>query len=275
MSLINEALKKAQKLRDAESAVQGPARPAASPPATPPPPSPPKAPPAAPAPGPEPDYGRVRRSRRRQVPVTPVAIAALVAVTLGGWMLLSGDDGGDVSPPPSSPVVSAPAPVSATATEPAITATPPPARQTPAPSEVTVSLPPPTAPEIPTNRPAIAVTETSGNEAAATPVSPPVVAPVQTTPSPAVVLPERSPQSSRAMATLPANEPDPRVVAFIDRARVTGIRASPSDPKVLMNDRVYRLTDVVDRDLQLRLVAIAPRQLQFEDARGHVYTKSF
>ena len=41
MSLINEALKKAQKLRDAESAVQGPARPAASPPATPPPPSPP------------------------------------------------------------------------------------------------------------------------------------------------------------------------------------------------------------------------------------------
>jgi hypothetical protein len=53
------------------------------------------------------------------------------------------------------------------------------------------------------------------------------------------------------------------------------VRASATDPKVLMNDRVYRLNDVVDRDLQLRIIGIAPRELRFRDARGYVYTKTF
>jgi hypothetical protein len=42
-----------------------------------------------------------------------------------------------------------------------------------------------------------------------------------------------------------------------------------------MNDRVYRIGDVVDRDLGLRLVKVETRRLTFEDARGLSYPKNF
>ncbi len=42
-----------------------------------------------------------------------------------------------------------------------------------------------------------------------------------------------------------------------------------------MNNRVYRLNDMVSQDLRLRITGIAPRRLEFTDPRGYVYTKSF
>jgi hypothetical protein len=68
---------------------------------------------------------------------------------------------------------------------------------------------------------------------------------------------------------------DPRILAYLDAVVVNGIRPSPDDPKVLMNNRVYRARDVVDRELNLRLTGIAPQKLTFEDERGMVYVKSF
>ena len=65
------------------------------------------------------------------------------------------------------------------------------------------------------------------------------------------------------------------VLDYLERARVAGIRVSETDPKVLMNNRVYRLNEVVDRDLQLRVIHIAPRELRFEDPSGHIYRKTF
>lgn len=76
-----------------------------------------------------------------------------------------------------------------------------------------------------------------------------------------------SPGSSRG--------PNPAVLTFLENARVTGVRPSPTDPKVLMNNRVYRLNDVVDGALQLRVTVIESRQLQFTDTAGFVYTKGF
>jgi hypothetical protein len=69
--------------------------------------------------------------------------------------------------------------------------------------------------------------------------------------------------------------PNAAVLAFLENARVTGVRASATDPKVLMNNRVYRLYDTVERALELRVTKITPRELQFTDARGYVYTKAF
>ena len=68
---------------------------------------------------------------------------------------------------------------------------------------------------------------------------------------------------------------DPAVLTYLEETQVTGVRASTTDPKVLMNGRVYRLNDMVERSLQLRVTKIDSRQLQFTDARGFVYTKSF
>lgn len=68
---------------------------------------------------------------------------------------------------------------------------------------------------------------------------------------------------------------DPAVLAFLETAKVTGVRASSTDPKVLMNNRVYRLNDLIDRDLQIRITVITGRELKFTDAQGFVYTKGF
>ncbi|MCC5022502.1 MAG: hypothetical protein J6386_06765 [Candidatus Synoicihabitans palmerolidicus] len=70
--------------------------------------------------------------------------------------------------------------------------------------------------------------------------------------------------------------PSEAVVSYLERSKVTGVRTSATDPKVLMNDRVYRLEEFVDRDLQLRVIAIEPRELKFRDPRGvYVYPKTF
>lgn len=73
----------------------------------------------------------------------------------------------------------------------------------------------------------------------------------------------------------PAPRPDVNVYAFIDQLQVMGVRFSGADSKVLMNDRVYRVNDIVDRNLGLRLAEVAPDRLTFVDANGASYTKNF
>jgi hypothetical protein len=45
------------------------------------------------------------------------------------------------------------------------------------------------------------------------------------------------------------------------------------DSRVLINDRVYRVNEVVDRNLGIRLVKVEPGSLHFVDARGVAYVK--
>lgn len=66
-----------------------------------------------------------------------------------------------------------------------------------------------------------------------------------------------------------------RIADFVDKARVTGIRASDTGSKVLMNDKVYRVNDVVNRNLGLRLVKIESDSLTFADANNATYVKNF
>ena len=66
-----------------------------------------------------------------------------------------------------------------------------------------------------------------------------------------------------------------RIGLYVDKVHVTGIRTSATGSKVLMNDKVYRLNDVVDRLLELRLVKIEPDSLTFADAKGETYVKNF
>ena len=65
----------------------------------------------------------------------------------------------------------------------------------------------------------------------------------------------------------------PKAVAFIDALRIAGVRASSTDSKVLMNDRVYRIGDTVEHVLGLKLTAITAESLTFEDENGARYTR--
>jgi hypothetical protein len=72
-----------------------------------------------------------------------------------------------------------------------------------------------------------------------------------------------------------AREPELHIQLFVDAIRVMGVRSSGGESKVLMNDRVYRVNDIVDRKLVLKLVKVEPELLTFTDPNGMVYTKSF
>jgi hypothetical protein len=68
---------------------------------------------------------------------------------------------------------------------------------------------------------------------------------------------------------------EPKAIAYVESLRVAGIRASTTDSKVLMNDRVYREGDIVEHQLGLRLAVITSGALTFEDERGARYTRNF
>lgn len=340
MSLINEALKKAQKQRQEEAAA-----PPATPVEPPPPIVPPKAPPASPA-GPEPDPAPVRQMRRQNASGGGMKYAVSGAgfvVLLGvGWWMLSGDEnstGEIASAPDTAPAVVAPETSAVTEPEipdklPVAVAEPvaavnPPTTNTP-PVAVVFEEPKPVVPAEtatePTERPVVptpvqepkqmqepartvpvvtapvadepvvvqappAVT-VAASPATSTQPEPVVTEPpaVQPTTPPATRPVASSPRSSAPAtvtiltdddvraATVPASsaaQAQPAVLSYLETAKVTGVRASATDPKVLMNNRVYRLNDIVDSGLQLKITAISSRELQFTDARGYVYTKVF
>jgi hypothetical protein len=266
MSLINDALKKAQKLQTQQ--------------------------PAASAPSPVPAGTRPAQMRavpRRGQPAgferILLGVGALALLLVGGTvgtvlLLRKGE----------TPVVAtAPHPAAADAA-----ATPAPAASAPVTSVAPPMIPPPAA---------AATVSISPARTAASPVPPPITAgaplpdsaPPTPSPQPAVSV-EDNPAPAPAMAeaplpaqvsnpTPPATEPvvsrqpaapkqDYKILSFIDKLKVLGIRAAGSDSKVLMSGRVYRLNDIVDYELGLRLTGVGTTMLTFLDENGVVYTKS-
>ena len=151
-----------------------------------------------------------------------------------------------VTPAAQAPTTTAPAPATAPATLPAaspITSAPSPIMIAP----VIVNAPPPPVELPPAPPPQVAEEPAAATAAAATPAPEPMV------------------EGSLA----------DRINTYVDKVRVTGIRTSESGSKVLMNDHVYRINDIVDRKLGLRLVKIASDSLTFADASGATYVKNF
>ncbi|HEX2851923.1 MAG TPA: hypothetical protein VHO24_01705 [Opitutaceae bacterium] len=93
--------------------------------------------------------------------------------------------------------------------------------------------------------------------------------------------PEAKVAAAPAAATpVPAEEPKlanhaESIHAFLDAIRLKGVRATGADSRVLMNEHVYRLNDLVDRSLGLRLTKVEAGKLTFTDAHGATYEKTF
>lgn len=269
MSLINEALKKAQRLRLEQQA-------------------------GAAADAPAGEIRKRARPMRAQTLVLLIAGASVLvvfSVVITVYLLNSEDEAPAfsptviVAPPPSAPLVdaAAPSPVIVAPVIPNSTT----AAETPLqiePAAATNASPtivvPDTVPDAPAPAPNVAPVASASESASSTaatasttsPASPSAVAP-----SPAASQPLPTPAAAKLAAAVEAIAPDPDVRAqqFIDTLRVTGIRASGDDSKVLMNDRVYRVNDIVDRTLGLKLIKVAPDSLIFSDPTGATYTKIF
>lgn len=254
MSLINEALKKAQRQRSGEQSF-------------------------------EPGQGAAPTGRvaRREKPMGfnflvirfVVGCVLTVALLLGGYYLyLRASAPSDT--PAQSTAATKPLPANASVPASAAVSVPPnpSTRQTPA---ATASAP--------TSTPALATPPAPANPAPLTVTATPPPAPTTVSPPPpALTLPpaESTTTGPAPAPTVPAvtkpaapTKMDSRSIAFIEGLRVSGIRASSTDSKVLMNDRVYRAGDTVEHELGLKLVVIRPNALTFENEAGLRYTRSF
>ena len=297
MSLINDALKKAQKRQDPLSA-DG----------------------AAPAPGaPVTAPAGLRRGKKsmgveRVLLGIVAAVVVLVGLTVVGVLLLKKEGGAAVvaaprRPAPSPAVVAGPGPAAHPApVSPPVVSTPP-AVSPPAPA-VVATVPPPSPPPVsaPPQIAEPAPTPIAHRVAPPAPVpsatveSPPAASPALPSSAPAPVpgatsvqlnlstppLVSATPAAPAVAATSPApvttveparSQPAEvpyhrRVIAFLDTLHVTGVRAAGDDSKVLMNDRVYHLNDVVDLDLGVKLTGISTTVLMFTDENGKIYTKA-
>ena len=245
MSLINEALKKAQRQRHEEQAEL-----------------------SAPMPG-----GGTRVARRaKSLPTQTVVllagggIALFVLCVVGAVLWINRPA---PTPAKPAPVAVRPAAPAATISTPPIVLAPVPAETKPTPAVatptavVTPPKPEPTAPAVAAPEPKISMASARS--------APAVELANTTSAEPATSAPARI----ITVPNLPAAKFEERIQAIVDSWRVAGIRSSSTGSRVLLNERVYKLNDVVDRTNGLRLSKIAADQLTFTTPEGIDYVKTF
>ena len=249
MSLINEALKKAQRERT-ETTSDTPFVPEGNP-------------------------GRSSRAHRDGPPVLLLAGGgALVALIVAGVFALLYFRKAAQPQTTSSPTLAV---VQTVSTTPVPTAKPEPPRPTAVdnkPAEVasTKAVPEKSAPTAPTT-----FTLPLSSEVATAKARPGAAEKAAAVPDKARMSASTLPAAPVAGIESPAASPKPsnQMINLVENLKVTGIRAAGADSKVLMNDRVYRLYDVIDHNQGIRLTGIAPSALTFTDESGAVYTRQF
>ena len=221
-----------------------------------------------------------------------IAAVAIIVIGVVAWRMFTPSKAPETVAAAETPTATTPAPVAAQPTsQPAavapVEAKPEPSTSTPS-LEVTQQSPDAEAPVVEAPPAAVAQTQPEPPPAVAVKIdqapavavtipsaSPPSSATTQELPATVITIPEGPVGSSPATQLVTVRQQDPRILAYLDALRVNGIRPSPDDPKALMNNRVFRIGDTVDRELNLRLTGIAPAKLTFEDERGMIYLKSF
>jgi hypothetical protein len=270
MSLINEALKKAQRQRT-DGAPDASALPGAA--------------------GATSHRGPARSGKSIAM-IAGGAVALVLVSVLGTYFLFR--TAPDKKPQPEKSVAatasSTPAaPATAVATQAPIS-TPTPAKSgSENPATAAPSLPPQAkatvaAPTEKTSPPKSAASLPANPVVANTPATKPTAptrTPATSLPQPAAISPSAPPPAAVAAAptdTPPAApaeraKPDERIHAFVDACKISGVNASAG--RVLMNDRVFRLNDIVDRTLGVRLIKVEVDNLTFSDANGVTYVRYF
>ena len=267
MSLINDALKKAQKLQ-----MQGQAQP---------PPNPGGAPGVSGAPDRPAGSGGDRSMPGQIFMLLAFGAGVLIALSVLATVYLLRQPAAPIAPekPALAPVVNAPPPGlpvprslgegGSPSNGPALAQTAPP----PAPvlEKFPTTIPTPSVAAAPVPAVAPAVPDTRP----APPALPVLRDSSEGVSLPAVSLPNPSNGPALSLSNgLDPSKPDPRILAYLDAMQIAGVRVSNSGSKVLMNDRVFREGEIVDRLLGLRLTKIKSDLLTFVDERGVIYTKN-
>ncbi|PTY04764.1 hypothetical protein DB347_18850 [Opitutaceae bacterium EW11] len=239
MSLINDALKKAQQQREKTPGSQpgSPAPTAAASPASPP-----------------------ARNSSRTFTLLLVGGCALIAVSVAVTVYLLR---GDRTEPRPAIASAKPVPTLVPAAAEPVKTTPPasttagtqPAAATPAatlPSTASIPAKPEASPAI-ANAPE----------------------PVRSAPVPEPPKTAATETPVRPAEAQPAVKLTFRIQGMVDKFRIAGIRLSDTDSKVILNDHLFRQNDLIEPSIGLRLTKIEPHTLTFTDAEGNTYVKRF
>ena len=251
MSLINEALKKAQRQRDEEQAH-----------------------PAAPTAG-----GGTRRSERPPAraaqSLTLMAASSIALIVVGtvvtvSWRHRSASDNPTFVTPTFtktgadtdlSLLILAPLPTRDAAAEPAAGSSP----AATAPKLVTRLAPATLPAPMPSSLSAPVLDLATLPPSAASSFAPRELVPSAARPADPVF-----PASTTSAAKF-----DGRMQALVDGFRVSGIRAFGSESKVLLNEKMYKINDIIDRANGLCLTQVASDRLTFTTPDGVTYIKNF
>jgi hypothetical protein len=188
--------------------------------------------------------GQGPMSTQTMVLIGAAALVLIVVSAVVTGMLIAGKFDSKRPAPVAAEVIRAPAPAAA-----------------PAPA-ISISVPKPTP------APVVA--------AAPPPVTPAPVAAAAPTPPPAAPAP--APKSVAAVAAAPVPNTQAQndaIQTMIDKFHVSGVRASGSDSKALIDGHVYKVNDFLDRSLGLKLIGVEQDHLTFSTREGTTFIKSF
>jgi hypothetical protein len=130
----------------------------------------------------------------------------------------------------------------------------------PAPA-ITVALPPPS---VPTPAPT------------ALPQPTPAPAAIVLAPEPAAPVQAQAPLVAPVVAPAVTTESHTEIVqGVVDRFHISGVRTAGADSKALVDGHVYKVNELVDRSLGLRLTTVEADHLTFVDREGNTFVKSF
>jgi hypothetical protein len=132
------------------------------------------------------------------------------------------------------------------------------------------SAPPATVTPSPPPLPAVVV-NVPARPAPPPPTAAPVVQEIPT-PTPAPVVVEAARVPPKPVVALSRAE---QIQNFIDSLRVTGVRTAGTDGKALVDGHVYRVNDILDRNLGLKLQKVDADHLTLVDSAGTTYIKNF
>lgn len=83
--------------------------------------------------------------------------------------------------------------------------------------------------------------------------------------------------AARTESADPAQSPrgNPAIIGFLEDSRVTGVKAAGRQSRVLMNNRVYRIDSIIHEETGLRITEIQDNYINLVDESGIQYRKTF
>jgi hypothetical protein len=249
MSLINDALKKAARQRAEEQADV-----------------------VAPMPGGGRRVSRQGAPMRTQtlVLIGAAALALIVVSAVVTGIFLTGKPEAkpvaEANPAPPASQTQAPAPKIVVQAPAVAVSLPRQGAPAPAAAVVAPAVSPPAAAAAP-----VARTAPSPAPAPEAAVQPP--APVVRATAPAA--PSQAPAAASASAAPSPQSHTDLVQGVIDSYHISGVRLAGAGSKALIEGHVYKLNDVVDKSLGLRLVKVDEDHLTFVDRDGNTFAKTF